>query len=131
MVCAFRSFGRISTTFSSEAHMPTLALTPEPSSSNGPTGCTCRDKAHVATHTAAQAPASWMNPDPLWQVPEFATYLGIKPEFARQLVKQRRIETVKIGGRVLIRKSTADAIIARGTRPATGPLNTDRFNNWQ
>ena len=72
----------------------------------------------------------WQNADPLWSIPAWSAYVGINPDYTRQLIKQQRIPSVKIGGRVLLRRSAADDLITRGTRPATRPLNTDRFGHW-
>lgn len=87
---------------------------------------------HAATDPIPQSNSSpaWENPDPLWEVAEWSTYVGISSEYTRQLIKQRRVASVKIGGKLLLRKSTADSIIRDGTRPASQPLNTDRFGTW-
>ncbi|RKT79210.1 excisionase family DNA binding protein [Terracoccus luteus] len=71
--------------------------------------------------------APWHNPNPLWEVEQFARYLNQKPEFIRQLIKQQRIASVKIGRKVMLEKSEADQRIANGRRPAARPLNPDRF----
>ena len=72
---------------------------------------------------------SWDNPNPLWDVEQFAHYLNQKPGFIRQLIKQQRIPSVKIGGKVMLEKTTADELIAAGRRPATQPLEVDRFGH--
>jgi excisionase family DNA binding protein len=71
---------------------------------------------------------AWVNPDPLWPIPEWSGYVGITPDFTRQLIKQGRLTSVRIGGKVLLRKSTADSLIAMATRPATKPLAVCRFH---
>ena len=78
----------------------------------------------------SQTQGPWQNADPLWSIPVWSSYVGISPDYTRQLIKQQRIPSVKIGGRVLLRRSAADDLIARGTRPATRPLNSDRYGHW-
>ena len=103
-----------------------MALLDHPVHTNTRTNDTTR-----ANHPADQSDpsASYVNPNPLWDVEQFAEYLSQKPEFIRQLIKQRRISIVKIGGKVMLEKSTADELILAGRRPATHPLQLDRFGH--
>jgi excisionase family DNA binding protein len=52
-------------------------------------------------------------------VAEGASLLGVKEATLRSWILYRRIEFVKIGGRVLIRSKTLEDLIARGTIPAS------------
>lgn len=68
-----------------------------------------------------------LNADPVLTVEQAATYLNVRDSFIRDLNKQRRIETVKVGAHVRIRMSECDRILREGTRPATKPMNRRRF----
>jgi excisionase family DNA binding protein len=59
----------------------------------------------------------------LFDINGAAQYGNISVRFLRRLTHERRIEVVRIGGRVRFRKSALDAFLAAGTRPAerTGP----------
>lgn len=95
--------------------------------------CHCHDCSDCGEQrqTASQGRRPWDNPDPLWGVPEWSNYVGIKPDFTRQLIKQGRITSTKIGAKTMLQKSVADEVIAAGRRPATQPLVADRFGNWR
>jgi hypothetical protein len=85
---------------------------------------------HCATSVATPpevVASPWDNPNPLWEIPKWSSYVGITPEFTRQLIKERRVASVKIGGKVLLEKSVADEVISAGRRPAQQPLNVNRF----
>ncbi|WP_353952215.1 excisionase family DNA-binding protein [Knoellia sp. S7-12] len=69
-----------------------------------------------------------LNDDPVFEYWQAATYMNVKEGYLRDLTKQRRIETVKIGGLVRIRLSECERILHEGTRPATRPLARGRFN---
>ena len=62
-----------------------------------------------------QAPAATPR---LLGVVESARYLGLRPATLRKWVFERRIETVRIGRRVLIRTETLEQLVRDGTRPA-------------
>jgi excisionase family DNA binding protein len=74
-----------------------------------------------------EPPKPWDNPNPLFDVEQFAQYLNQKPDFIRQLIKEQRLPSIKIGRKVMLEKSAAEEIVRAGRRPATQPLNTDRF----
>jgi len=57
---------------------------------------------------------------PLLDVTEIAQYLGVPERWARRVVAERRIETVKLGRRVKITKAALDDFIEASTRPANG-----------
>ena len=84
----------------------------------------------ASPYSTQESPKPWDNPNPLFDVEQFAHYLGQKPDFIRALIKEQRIASVKIG-----RKGHAgegDRRRARsggGRRPATQPLHIDRFGN--
>ena len=90
-----------------------------------------RTQSTATRSTIGQGPRPWDNPDPLWGVPEWSNYVGIKPDFTRQLIKQGRVSSIKIGGKTMLPKSVADDLINAGMRPATAPIAADRFGNWR
>ena len=57
-------------------------------------------------------------PDQLLGIEPAALMLGIAPQTLRNWICMGRLETVKLGGRRLLRASTIEAIIARATEPA-------------
>jgi excisionase family DNA binding protein len=54
----------------------------------------------------------------LLTIPEAASLLRLRPSTLRAWRQQARIPVVKLGGRVFIRKSDAEALIARSVVPA-------------
>lgn len=68
-----------------------------------------------------------LNPDPLLTVEQSAIYLNAKPDFVRDLSKQRRITTVKLGRSLRVQRSELERYVREGTRPATRP---SRRNRW-
>jgi excisionase family DNA binding protein len=54
----------------------------------------------------------------LLTVSEFAILLRLKPSTVRAWILHRKIAHVKLGGRVFLRKSDCDALIARSIVPA-------------
>ncbi len=54
----------------------------------------------------------------LMSVDEVATYLGLRPATIRRWVFERRLATVKLGRRVLIRRETVEELVKRNERPA-------------
>ncbi len=50
-------------------------------------------------------------------VPEAAKLLRVKPSTIRAWILKRRIQFVKIGGRVCVRRSDLDALILAGVVP--------------
>jgi excisionase family DNA binding protein len=56
--------------------------------------------------------------DPLLSVRSAAKPLAVAPRTLRDLVSQGKVEAVRIGGAIRIRRSTVEAIIRNGTGPA-------------
>jgi excisionase family DNA binding protein len=54
----------------------------------------------------------------LLSVPETAAALRVKDATVRSWILYRRIEVVRIGGRVFIKPETVQALITKGTVPA-------------
>jgi excisionase family DNA binding protein len=63
------------------------------------------------------------NPNPSFDIHGAAQYSGLSVRFLRRLTHEKRIEVIRIGGRVRFRKSALDAVIAAHVLPAerTGP----------
>lgn len=57
--------------------------------------------------------------DPLLPVAEFASYCGVSERMGRRLIAERRVDYVKVGKHVRVRRSAADAFLAAGTVPAS------------
>jgi excisionase family DNA binding protein len=54
--------------------------------------------------------------DPLLDVEAAGAYLGRNVRFMRQMVAERKIEFVKVGGLLRFRRSVLDAYLAENTR---------------
>ncbi|HKT87949.1 MAG TPA: helix-turn-helix domain-containing protein [Candidatus Sulfotelmatobacter sp.] len=54
---------------------------------------------------------------------EAATYLRYKESTIRAWILDRRIPYVKLGGKVLLRRSDLDALIAKSVVPAKAEMN--------
>ena len=54
----------------------------------------------------------------LLSVPEAAAALRVRDATVRSWILYRRIEVVRIGGRVFIKQETVQALVAKGTVPA-------------
>ena len=54
--------------------------------------------------------------DPLWSIERAAEYLDVSVRMVRQLVFQRRIEVVKVGRLVRIRRSEIERFLTENTR---------------
>jgi excisionase family DNA binding protein len=59
-----------------------------------------------------------MDPPDLLTVPEAGSYLRLRPSTVRAWLLKRRIQHVKLGGRVLLRRCDLEALIARSIVPA-------------
>ena len=75
---------------------------------------TCAGITFLLTHQNSS------QPDRLLDVHEVAQITGTTERFARRLVSERRIATVKVGKFVRVRSSDLDAWIVANTRPAGG-----------
>jgi excisionase family DNA binding protein len=54
----------------------------------------------------------------LLSIEETAQYLGLRPATIRRWVFERRLPTVKLGRRVLIRRDVVDDLVRRSERAA-------------
>ncbi len=61
----------------------------------------------------------------LKSVDESAAYLGIQPSTLRRWLYERRIASVKIGRRVLLRQEVLDDLIRKGERSALRPFRRE------
>lgn len=68
-----------------------------------------------------------LNEDPVLTLEQGAVYLNVRPSLLRDMHKQRRISTIKVGDLVRIRLSECERILREGARPATKPILSDRF----
>lgn len=57
-------------------------------------------------------------PDDLLDVAEVARLTGTGVRYARTMVYERRLPTVKLGAKVRVRRADLDAYLAEHTRPA-------------
>lgn len=64
--------------------------------------------------------------DPLVPLEDAGPYVGRDVRFMRELRARRAIEFVKVGGRVLVRKSVLDAYLAESTQPPAQLSDADR-----
>lgn len=62
------------------------------------------------------------NRDPLMTVPEWARYHGLTERHVRDLIAKKRIDVVRIGRAVRLRRSWGDQLVASCTEPAAAPL---------
>ena len=61
------------------------------------------------------------NDDPLLDIPAAAEYLSQTPRWIRRRLEERELAHVKLGGRVMFRRSMLDRLIERSTvEPADG-----------
>jgi excisionase family DNA binding protein len=58
--------------------------------------------------------------DELLTVPNAGPYLGVGERMVRRLVDEHRIEVVKVGRHIRIRRSVLEKWIEQNTRPAAG-----------
>lgn len=58
--------------------------------------------------------------DPLLGIEEAAEYVGRNLRFMRQMVAERKIEHLKVGGLLRFRQSALDAFLADATRRQVG-----------
>ena len=59
----------------------------------------------------------------LFSVNEAAQILGLSPATVRRWVFDRRLEVVKLGRRVLLKRQILDRLIQSGTRPALNGIS--------
>jgi len=61
----------------------------------------------------------------LLSVEEAAKYLGLQASTLRRWLYERRIPSVKLGRRVLLRQEVLDDLIRKGERPAMRPCGRE------